>query len=53
VKRLVDLIGMTAAGTLGWIAGAGISVFTAFIVSVVASGLGLWATRHFLTRHLP
>ena len=53
MKRLLDLVGMTVGGWLGWAAGAGISTFTAFIVSIVGTGLGLWATRRYVGRHLP
>jgi hypothetical protein len=45
VKRLLDFIGMSVGGWLGWIAGAPISVFTAFIISIVGTGLGLYAVR--------
>lgn len=49
VKRLLDLIGMSVGGWLGWTAGAAISFFTAFVVSIVGTGLGLYAIRR-LTR---
>jgi positive regulator of sigma E activity len=49
VKRLLDLIGMFVGGWLGWAAGAVISLFTAFIVSIVGTGVGLYAVRR-LTR---
>jgi hypothetical protein len=52
VKRLLDLIGMTVGGWLGWTAGALVSVFTAFIVGMVGTGLGLYAVRR-LTKGLP
>lgn len=45
MKRLLDLIGMSIGGWLGWMAGAPISFFTAFIVSVVGTGVGLYAIR--------
>jgi len=49
VKRILDLIGMTVGGWVGWTLGATISIFTAFIVSMVGTGLGLYAVRR-LTR---
>jgi hypothetical protein len=52
VKRLLDLIGMSAGGWLGWTLGAPVSVFTGFIVSIVGTGLGLYAIRR-LTAGLP
>lgn len=52
MKRLFDLVGMTIGGWLGWTLGATISVFTAFIVGMVGTGVGLYATRR-LTSGLP
>jgi hypothetical protein len=49
MKRLLDLIGMSLGGWLGWMAGAAISIFTAFVVSMVGTGVGLYAIRR-LTR---
>lgn len=51
MKRLFDLIGMTIGGWLGWAVGAPISMFTAFMVSIVGTGVGLWATRK-ITRQM-
>jgi len=45
LKRLVDFIGMSVGGWLGWTMGAPVSYFTAFIVGVVGTGLGLYAVR--------
>jgi hypothetical protein len=53
VKRLLDLVGMTAGGWLGWMAGAWLSIFTAFIISVIGTGVGLYATRRFARGWLP
>ena len=44
---------MSIAGWLGWFVGAPVSTFVAFILSMVATGVGLWATRRYITRHLP
>ena len=53
MKRLVDLIGMSLGGWLGWAAGAPVSMYTAFMISIVGTGVGLWLTRRYVTRHLP
>ncbi len=53
MKRLFDMIGMTIGGWIGWAAGAPVSIFTAFIVSMVGTGVGLWAVRRYLGRLLP
>ena len=52
MKRLLDLVAMTVGGWLGWVAGAWISIFTAFIVSMVGTGLGLYASRRLYKRLL-
>ena len=51
MKRLLDMVGLSIGGWLGWMAGAWVSIFTAFILSVVGTGLGLYLTRR-LTRNL-
>jgi hypothetical protein len=53
MKRLMDLIGMAAGGWLGWYIGAVFGVFTAFILSVIGTGAGLYATRRWLGGLLP
>ena len=52
MKRLLDFIGMAGGGWVGWYAGDVISIFTAFIVSIVGTGVGLYAIRR-LTRGIP
>jgi len=53
MKRLFDLIGMTIGGWLGWAVGAPISIFTAFVIGMVGTGVGLWATRKITRQLLP
>ena len=53
MKRMMDLIGMTAGGWLGWFIGAPLSIFTAFMISMVGTGLGLWLVRRYLGGLLP
>lgn len=45
MKRLLDLIAMTVGGSIGWALGAFVSIFTAFVVSMIGTGLGLYAAR--------
>ena len=45
MKRLLDMIGMSVGGSAGWYLGATISIFTGFTVSMVGTGLGLYAVR--------
>jgi hypothetical protein len=49
MKRLLDMIGMTVGGWAGWYVGAMVSIFTAFVISMVGTGAGLYAVRR-LTR---
>ena len=45
MSKLVTLLGATVGGWLGWWLGAFAGVFTAFIVSIVGTGLGIYAAR--------
>lgn len=53
MKRLAALIGMSVGGWVGWEIGALASFFTAFIVSVVGTGVGLYMVNRFEKRYLP
>jgi len=52
MQRMLDLILMTVGGWLGWVVGAWISFFTAFIVGMVGTGVGLYASRQVARRLL-
>ena len=45
--KLLGFVGMTVGGWLGWALGAPISIFTAFVLSMVGTGVGLWAAHRF------
>jgi hypothetical protein len=47
------MIAMTVGGWIGWAVGARVSLFTAFIVSMVGTGVGLWAGRRYIGRYIP
>jgi len=47
LKRILDAIGMSAGGWLGWTLGATVSFFTGFVISMVGTGVGLYAMRRF------
>jgi len=53
MKRILDFIGMSAGGWLGWTVGGWVSIFVAFVVGILGTAAGLWATRRFLSDHLP
>jgi hypothetical protein len=44
---------MTVGGWVGWALGAGISFFTAFIVGMIGTGVGLYATRRLTRGWMP
>ena len=48
MRWLIDVLAMSAGGWLGWALGSWISIFAAFILSVVGSGFGLYAARRFM-----
>jgi hypothetical protein len=44
---------MSVGSWIGWSLGAGISFFTAFILSIVGTGVGLYLTQRAMRRFLP
>ena len=52
MQKLLATVGMTVGGYVGWIVGAPIGIFTAFVVSMVGTGAGLYAARRFADRFL-
>ena len=53
MKRILDLLGMSLGGWVGWAAGAGVSIFVAFVISVIGTGVGLYAVRRLTKSLLP
>ena len=53
MKGFLNFIGMSVGGWLGWWLGAQISMFTAFMVSMVGTGIGLYYTNRAVKRLLP
>jgi hypothetical protein len=51
MKKLLVLLGSTLGSALGWWLGANVGIMTAFIVSMVGFGAGMWGgarlARHF------
>ena len=45
MNKLLGWTGATLGGALGWWAGARGGVFTAFLLSIVGTGLGLYLGR--------
>jgi hypothetical protein len=53
MKGFLNFMGMSVGGWLGWAIGAPISIFTAFVVSMVGTGVGLYLTQRGVKRLLP
>ncbi len=53
MKGFLNLFGMSVGGWIGWALGAQVSIFTAFIVSMVGTGVGLFYTQRAVKRLLP
>ena len=53
MKGFLNFFGMSVGGWIGWALGAQVSIFTAFIVSMVGTGFGLFYTRRAVKRFLP
>lgn len=53
MKGILNLAAMSLGGWLGWAIGARVSFFTAFIVSMVGSGAGLYAANRLMRSFLP
>jgi len=49
----MDVIAMSAGGWVGWVIGAPVSMFTAYMVSAVGAGVGLYAWRKVQKRIMP
>jgi hypothetical protein len=45
VKKLLGFVGATVGGSIGWWLGARIGFMTAFIVSTVFTGVGIYAAN--------
>ena len=53
MNRILNLAGMTAGGGLGWAMGARVSIFTAFVVSVLGTAPGLYLAQRVTRALLP
>lgn len=53
MKRILGLIGMSVGGWLGWTIGALVSFFTAFVVGMIGTGVGLFLAQRFAKNYLP
>jgi uncharacterized membrane protein YeaQ/YmgE (transglycosylase-associated protein family) len=51
MTKLLGFVGATIGGYAGWALGAPIGIFTAFMVSTIGTGIGMYYGRR-LGRHL-
>ena len=51
--KLLGFLGMAIGGWVGWELGAGVSIFTGFILGTVGTGVGLWLARRWGRRLIP
>ncbi|MDB4880306.1 MAG: hypothetical protein JWL60_1752 [Gemmatimonadetes bacterium] len=49
--KLLALVGTTAGGAAGWWLGAHVGIMTAFMVSMVGTGAGLYGARRLARLH--
>jgi hypothetical protein len=52
MSKLAAFIGATIGGTIGWYLGALVGTFTAFMVSIVGTGIGIYAARRAIEEWL-
>lgn len=45
MSKLAAFLGATVGGWIGWYLGALVGTFTAFMVSIVGTGVGIYAAR--------
>ena len=53
MRGILNFVGMTLGGWSGWQLGALVSFFTAFVVGMIGTGLGLYAAQLMTKRLLP
>lgn len=53
MKKLLAMVGATLGGSLGWWLGSGIGIMTAFLLSVVGTGAGVYVAIQINRNYLP
>ncbi|HUF12151.1 MAG TPA: hypothetical protein VMN78_03550 [Longimicrobiales bacterium] len=51
MRKVFGLIGAIAGGWLGWALGAPVSLFVAFLISIVGTGAGLYVGYRIAARY--
>jgi len=52
MEKVMGLIGATVVGAAGWWAGEHVGLMTAFVLSMVGTGVGLYAGRRVAREYL-
>jgi hypothetical protein len=52
MKRLLMFVAATVGGSIGWWIGAFVGVFTAFVVSCIGTGFGMYYGQKAVRRYL-
>jgi hypothetical protein len=52
MTKLLVFLGATVGGSVGWWLGAFFGMFTAFMISMVGTGIGMYAARRFAAERL-
>ena len=50
MKKLLAFIGASAGGGVGWAIGSPAGIMTAFVLSMIGTGLGIYAGRRLADR---
>lgn len=53
MRKLLVLVGTTIGGAVGWWIGDGIGIMTAFILSMVGTGLGMYVGIRIARQYEP
>ena len=53
MRKLGGFLGLTVGGGIGWCVGAYFGFFSAFVVSTIGSGVGLYYARRAMDESLP
>jgi hypothetical protein len=53
VEKIITGIVATIAGSIGWWIGSGFGIMTAFVISTIATGFGVYYGRRFARNILP
>ncbi len=53
MNKVIAFIGGSVLGGIGWWAGAPIGIMTAFMLSTVGTGVGMYYGKKWADEHLP